>query len=84
MNYLVRILGICLKDWWLFGFMTEETEKWKNVTIAAYIGCIAMGIYTLSGEEHHGGEQPVSFSQPDLNKVHFKWFEWGLFTATFW
>lgn len=53
--------------------MTEETEKWKNVTIAAYIGCIALGIYTLSGEEHHGGgERPVSFTRPNVGKVHYK------------
>lgn len=37
----------------------EETHKWRSVTIAAYIMCIGMGIYTLANEEHHGGHNPV-------------------------
>ncbi len=31
----------------------EETLKWRNITVAAYIACIALGIYTFAGEEHH-------------------------------
>lgn len=38
----------------------EETQKWRSVTIAAYIMCIGMGAYTLSHEEHHESENPVS------------------------
>ncbi|KAG0575351.1 hypothetical protein KC19_VG338800 [Ceratodon purpureus] len=40
----------------------EETQKWRSITIAAYIMCMSMGIYTLANEEHHGGHNPVCCS----------------------
>lgn len=43
----------------LWSVSAEETYKWRNITVAAYLACIGLGIYTLSGEEPHGSEQPV-------------------------
>lgn len=38
----------------------EETYKWRNITIAATVGCVGMIFNTFSGEEHHEPhERPV-------------------------
>lgn len=51
-------LSLYLKwSMWCDEPFAEETFKWRNVTIAATIGCIGMVFNTFSGEEHHHPEE---------------------------
>jgi uncharacterized membrane protein YjjB (DUF3815 family) len=41
----------------------EETLKWRNITVAAYIACIALGVYTFAGaaHEHDDAEETLKW-----------------------
>jgi hypothetical protein len=48
---MVCLQYVAKRQWKVY--IAEETLKWRNITVAAYIACIALGIYTFAGEEHH-------------------------------
>ncbi len=56
---MVSLQYVAKRQWKVY--IAEETLKWRNITVAAYIACIALGIYTFAGEEHHeASERQVS------------------------
>ncbi|CAK9218232.1 unnamed protein product [Sphagnum tenellum] len=57
----------------------EETLKWRNITVAAYIACIALGIYTFAGEEHHEASERQAYSYLHIRNKQFPWGPNGLF-----
>jgi cytochrome c oxidase subunit 6a len=57
----------------------EETLKWRNITVAAYIACIALGIYTFAGEEHHEASERQEYSYLHIRNKQFPWGPNGLF-----
>jgi len=59
----------------------EETFKWRNITIAATIGCVGMIFNTFSGEEHHHPEERPAYSYLHIRNKEFPWGPNGLFES---
>jgi len=57
----------------------DETHKWRSVTIAAYILCITLGVYTFANEEHNHENGSPAYSYLHIRNKEFPWGEDGLF-----
>ncbi|XP_024393108.1 cytochrome c oxidase subunit 6a, mitochondrial [Physcomitrium patens] len=59
----------------------EETFQWRNITIAAVMGCMGTVFNTFSGEEHHHPEDRPAYSYLRIRNKAFPWGPNGLFES---